>query len=113
MVGSAVPAIPARQTAVSSIIPRVCQYSLKPAPTASNTVAVWWGGFETHPYRCASAVLDEGAVAQLADGGLKLGLGVHHDGTIPGDRLLDRLAPYPHGADALLVRPPPDLVAAV
>jgi hypothetical protein len=36
--------------------------------------------------------LDERSAAQLADGLLQLGLGVHHDRAVPGDRLLERLA---------------------
>src|SRR6267142_532886 len=44
---------------------------------------------ETRP---GSPVLDEGPVIQLRDRLLQLGLGVHHDRPVPGDRLLDRLA---------------------
>ena len=51
--------------------------------------------------------------AQLADGLLQLGLRVHDDGPVPGDRLLDRLARNQQEADALLAGLNRDLIAAV
>ena len=54
---------------------------------------------------------DEAAVAQLGDGLLQLGLGVHHDRSIPGDRLLDRLARDQQEADALVARGMPFVFA--
>ena len=53
------------------------------------------------------------AVAQLAHRLLQLGLRVHHDRPVPGDRLLDRLAGHQQEADALLAGLHRDLVAAV
>src|SRR5258708_33041045 len=60
-----------------------------------------------------SALLDEGPVAQLGDRRLQLRLRVHHDWTIPGDRLLDRLAGNQQEADAVLAGQHRDLGAAV
>src|SRR5439155_14075969 len=40
----------------------------------------------------APAILDERASLELFEGDTKLFLGVHHDGTVPGDGLADRLA---------------------
>src|SRR5262245_24379697 len=63
--------------------------------------------------RASSPVLDEGAVAQLAHRLLQLGLRVHHDRAVPGDRLLDRLARDQEKAGALLAGLDRHLVAAV
>src|SRR6516164_3966004 len=49
-------------------------------------------------------ILDEGAVAQFGHGLLQLGLRVHHDRSIPGDWLLDRLAGHEQEANALFAR---------
>ena len=51
-----------------------------------------------------SARLDEGSVAQFGDRLLQLGLRVHDDRTVPGDRLLDRLVPIGHLRNGALVR---------
>src|SRR5439155_17587240 len=40
----------------------------------------------------APAILDERASIELFEGDTQLFLGVHHDGTVPGDGLADRLA---------------------
>src|SRR5262245_39719974 len=58
-------------------------------------------------------MLDKRAVLQLGNGLLQLGLGVHHDRPVPGDRLLDRLARDQQEADALVARLHRDLIAAV
>ncbi len=44
-------------------------------------------------------MLDERAVIQFGYGLAKLLLGVHHDGAIPSDGLLDRLARYQQESD--------------
>src|SRR2546430_1837945 len=63
--------------------------------------------------RLASALLDERAFVQFGEGLLQLGLGVHHDRAIPGDRLLDRLARDQEEPDALLAGLDRHLVAAI
>src|SRR5437899_2111788 len=40
----------------------------------------------------APAILDERSSLELCEGDPKLFLGIHHDGTVPGDGLADRLA---------------------
>src|SRR5713101_7586722 len=60
-----------------------------------------------------SAVLDERPVAQLGHGLLQFRIGVHHDRSVPGDRLLDRLARDQQEADAFLAGLDRHLVAAV
>ena len=59
------------------------------------------------------ALLDERAGAQLADRLAQLLLGVHDDRSVPGDRLLERLAGHQQEADAFVARLHHDLVAAV
>jgi hypothetical protein len=53
-------------------------------------------------FRADSAMLDERAVIQFGDGLAKLLLGVHHDGAIPRNGFLDRLARYQQESDARL-----------
>ena len=60
-----------------------------------------------------SLVLDELAGLQLVHGLIQLGLGVHHDGAVPGDWLLERLAGDEQEADAFRAGLDDDLVAAV
>src|SRR6476646_7385533 len=55
-------------------------------------------------------ILDEGAVAQLGYGLLKLRLRVHHDRSVPGDRFLDRFAGHEQEANALVACLHGDLV---
>src|SRR5262249_14158712 len=62
---------------------------------------------------CTSPLLDERAVVQLAECLLQLGLRVHHDRSVPGDRLFDRLARYQQEADSFLAGLHRYLVAAV
>src|SRR6201999_2815823 len=47
-------------------------------------------------------MLDERAVTQLADRLLQLALCIHDDWSVPGDRLLDRLARDEQEADAIV-----------
>src|SRR5215471_20763040 len=87
--------------------------SIAPPPRSSAPATGPRSERREHATPAASAVLDEGAVAQLGDGLLQLGLGVHHDRPVPGDGLLDRLARDQQETDALLARLHGDLVAAV
>ena len=57
--------------------------------------------------------LDETAAAQFGHHLLDLGLGVHDDGAVPGDRLADRLAGNQEEADALVDPLDGDLVPLV
>src|SRR5450759_2316108 len=66
-----------------------------------------------HPGNAGLSLLDERSVTQLRDRLLQLSLSVHHDRSVPGDRLLDRLTGYQQEADALRARLHCDLVAAV
>ncbi len=59
------------------------------------------------------AALDEGPVAEVVDRLLKFGVGVHHDRTIPSDRLLEQLPGHQQKPDAFLACLDSDLVAAV
>lgn len=59
----------------------------KPRPEASEP-----GHFFIRVRTGSSLVLDELAGLQLLHGLIQLGLGVHHDGAIPRDWLLERLA---------------------
>src|SRR5579862_6641399 len=61
----------------------------------------------------APILADESAVAQLCESLLQLGLAVHHDRSIPGDRFLDRLARYQKEANALVAGLHGDFIAAV
>ncbi len=56
---------------------------------------------------------DERPVAQLGDGLLELGLRVHDDGPVPGDRLPDRPSRHQKEPDALLAGLDRHLIAAV
>ena len=58
-------------------------------------------------------MLDEGAVLQLAPGLAELLLGVHDDGAVPGDRLLDGFAGDEQEADAFWSGVDDDFVAAI
>ena len=58
-------------------------------------------------------MLQEGTPVQFLEGLFELFLGVHHDGAVPGDRFLQRLAGYQQKADAILAGLDFDFVAAV
>src|SRR5471030_1589523 len=60
-----------------------------------------------------SALFDERAGAELRDRLPQLRLGVHHDRSIPGDRLLERFSRHEQEPDALAARLYHDLVSAV
>jgi hypothetical protein len=54
-------------------------------------------------FAAASAAPDEAAILQLRHGLAQLLLGIHHDGAVPGHRLLDGLARDEQEAMAQLV----------
>ncbi|MPN27016.1 hypothetical protein SDC9_174443 [bioreactor metagenome] len=56
------------------------------------------------PGQRRSAVLNEGAPAQLVKGMGKLGLGVHYDGAAPGNRLVEGRGRIEYKAQRLLLR---------
>ena len=68
---------------------------------------------DNQPARLTSPVFDEGAVLQLGDRLLQLGLSVHHDRPIPGDRFLDRLTRDKQKPDAFVAGLDRDFVTAV
>src|SRR5262245_27274368 len=57
--------------------------------------------------------LDERPLLQLVDGLLQLRLGVHHDWSVPGDRLFERAAGDEQEANPVIAGMDSDLVAAV
>src|SRR5579864_8123351 len=63
--------------------------------------------------RVGHPLLDERAGVQLVEGLLQLGLGVHDDRAVPGDRLADRLAGDQQKADAVVAGLHRRLVAGV
>jgi hypothetical protein len=86
-------------TSRSSACGGLCRTTAAPVkPSATH----FWVAGPRHSSACGAGIclcslersplLDEGAVVQLGEGLPQLGLGVHHDRAVPGDRLLDRLA---------------------
>src|SRR5262245_54289485 len=82
-------------------------------PACAGTTGAYARTTGSYAGTTGSPVLDERAVAQLQGGLLQLGLGVHHDRPVPGDRLLDRLAGDEQEADTFLAGLHRHLVAAV
>src|SRR5262249_9768309 len=74
---------------------RSCVVSLHPTPLPNGEKGV----HRICGTLMRSPLLDERAVVQLGEGLPQLGLGIHHDRTVPGDRLLDRLARDQEKAD--------------
>jgi len=62
------------------------QAGLQRAPATAE----WCTARKMWPRRLA--VLDEGSVLELSQSLLQFGLAIHHNWTVPGDRLLQRLA---------------------
>ena len=69
--------------------------------------------FRNSPFLSRSTVLDEVAGLQFAHGLAELGLGVHDDGAVPGDRFFERLAGDEQEADAFGAGLDGDFVAAI
>src|SRR5918911_5058924 len=87
-------------------------------PPVSHSIPLWFGDHrscdrasDTVRRALAAAILAKRAARELLEGDAQLVLGVHHDGTVPGDGLAERLARDAQQPHALRLGRDGDLVA--